>query len=826
MPFGQDLRYALRQLRRGPGFALAAVLTLALGIGATTTMFSVVDQVLLRPLPYLHPAELVAISEASYIKDAAASGGGISLPDVQDWQSRSHTLTGTAYYTYQMPIVGGIAQPRSAAQLLTNIDFFHLLGVQPAMGRGFGAAEATGGAAHVVVLGYDAWQTLFQGDPRVVGRSVPLNGTPHTILGVMPASFRFSGGSDMLFSPLDTSQADLLDRGSGVLSVIARLRPGLTPDDAARELQGIKQQNLKTYPGKERDTRIVVENYARSITRTVRPALLMLNGLVLAVWLLATINVAGLLLTRTQGRRREIAVRAALGAGSARLLRQFLVESFLLSLAGGACGLAMTAAALRLLRHYLSHTFEGGDLIHIDATVCGYVLAASCLSALLFGMVPALQASRLPIQSGLGEGSAASGTSRPQRLLRDALVTVEVALSLLLLVAAGMMARALYQMQHTQLGFNPEKVLTAELMLPQKNYWFVSAKTENTTNLVVTLIDPMLARIRQLPGVTSAGVTTVRPLRTNWTFLDSVEFAGRPKPDARHAQSANVRAATADYFRAMGVGLVEGRFFGPQDSAGAPLAVVVNQAFVRQIVVTGSPLGLQIRTGDKGPHQYATIVGVMEDARQGLTDTVKPEMLMNLDQMTPTTDELYPMLVAFHLDLVVRSQVAPDALIPAISRVVRELNSQVAVNHVESMHTTIDDTMGSQTLAARLLTLFAVAALLIAAAGLYGLLAYQVSQQLRDFGVRIALGAQREDVLWLVMRRAFVLLGTGAALGVAASFAFSRLATSLMFGLDTEHLLLVTEAVTAVLAITCIAASYVPARRAARIDPIQALRHG
>jgi predicted permease len=824
MEIGNDLRYAWRQLRRSPGFAVAAVLTLALGIGATTTMFSVVDQVLLRPLPYDEPSQLVAISEASYDKDAASGGGGISVLDAEDWQTRSHALASAAYYTFNMPIVGGIAHPRSEAQLLTSSNFLSMLGVQPAMGRGFAANESNGGAAHVAVLGADAWHTLFDSDPKIIGRAITLNGMPHTIVGVMPQSFRFQGGSDFIFSPLDISSKELQDRSSGVLNVLGRLHAGSTVEDATRELAGIKQQNLRTYPGKERDTRVIVEDYARSLTRSVRPGLLALNGLVLAVWLLATINVAGLLLTRTQGRRREIAVRAALGAGSARLLRQFLVESFLLSLAGGAIGLGITSAALRLSRNYLANTFQNGDTIHIDTGVCLYVLLASCVSALIFGILPALQAARLPIQTGLREGSAGSGTSRGQSLMRDAIVTVEVALSLLLLVAAGVMARTLYEMQRRPLGFDPEKVVTAELMLPQKNYWFVSAGPSSGKNVVMSLVEPMLMRIRQLPGVTAAGVTTVRPLRTNWSFLDEIHFAGHPKPDARHAQNANARAATMDYFRAMGVPLKQGRLFNAEDTAGAPLAAVVNEAFTHQIDGARSPIGMQVEAADAGSHKYATIVGVVADARQGMNESVKPELLLDLDQMSPA-DDMYPILVAFHLDLVVRAQMQPEALIPAITRIVHDLNPGVGVNHAELMQTSVDDTMGSQTLAARLLTLFALAALVIAAAGLYGLLAYQVTQQLRDFGVRLALGAQRKDVLWLVLRRAMVLLTMGAALGIGASLAFSRVATSMLSGVDVHNILLVIEAVTVILAVTCITASYLPARRAAQTDPMQALRH-
>jgi putative ABC transport system permease protein len=378
-------------------------------------------------------------------------------------------------------------------------------------------------------------------------------------------------------------------------------------------------------------------------------------------------------------------------------------------------------------------------------------------------------------------------------------------------------------MQRMPLGFNPENVVTAELILPQKGYWFGDQAPANKTNLTQTFIDPMVARIRQLPGVASVGVTTIRPLRLNMSFLDRIQFADRPKPDPRSQQSANVRAATPDYFRAMGIPLMQGRFFNDQDNPNAPVAAVVNEAFVRQIVVTGSPLGMRVKDEDDGPHKYATIVGVMADARQGMSDAVAPEMLFNLNQILPT-DGFY-FLLSYHLDLVVRSHVQPDTLIPTITRIVHDLNPDVGVNGADLMTTTVDDTMGSQTLAARLLALFALAALVIAAAGLYGLLAYQVTQQMRDFGVRLALGAQRKDVLWLVLRRAVTLLCIGASLGIVASLGFSRIASSMLSGVDVHNILLVIEAVTAILAITCITASYLPARRAAQIDPMQALRH-
>jgi predicted permease len=394
---------------------------------------------------------------------------------------------------------------------------------------------------------------------------------------------------------------------------------------------------------------------------------------------------------------------------------------------------------------------------------------------------------------------------------------------LLLLVAAGVMAHTLYDMQRTPLGFNPEKVVTAELIMPQKGYWFADQPSVNKSNVAQSFVNPMLARVRQLPGVVSVGVTTIRPLRPNMSFLDRIEFADRPKADPHYQQSANLRAATPDYFRAMGIPLVEGRFFDEKDTPSASVAAVVNEAFVRQIVVTGSPLGLRVKDEDSGPHKYATIVGVMADARQGMSGAVAPEMIFNLNQILPT-DGFY-FLFNFHLDLVVRAQISPQTLIPSITRIVHDLSPDVGVNQPELMQATVDDTMGSQTLAARLLTLFALTALVIAAAGLYGLLAYQVTQQMRDFGLRLALGAQRKDVLWMVLRRALTLLIIGASLGIAASLILSRVTASMLTGVDVHNILLVIEAVTVILAVTCITASYLPAHRAAQTDPMQALRH-
>ncbi len=824
MTIGNDLRYAVRQLRKSPGFTLAAVLTLALGIGVNAAMFSVIDQVLLRSVPFPHPSELVQISEVNYGDKVVNSSGGIPLPDVQDWQARSHAFQGIGYYSFNQPTVGGIDTSRLEPQFLGSTNFFKMLGVAPAMGRDFQPGENMAGKSHVLIIGYSLWRDLFHGDPHILGRAVPLNGTIYTVVGVLPQSFSFQGGDDFLFSPLATDSKELNDRGNGMLNVLGRLRPDASVADANRQLSSIKRQELHDFPGKERDTRVVVQSYQEARTGQVRPALLALDGAVLLVWLIACANVAGLMLTRTSGRRREIAVRNALGAGSARLLRQFLTESLVLALAGGAAGLALAWAALRVLRHYLDRILPSNGSIHIDAAVCAYLFAASCVSALVFGVLPALQAARAPAQEGLREGSAASGTSHRQRLLRDTLVTVEVTFTLLLLVAAGLVLRSLSALRHADLGFAPDHVVTAALVLPQKGYWFVTLSAAGAgPNVVQTFYTPLLDRVRQLPGVEAAGVSTVRPLEPNWNFKLTVEVVGRPKNDARHEQNAHARAATVGFFPAMGIRLLRGRLFTGEDAPGAPLAAVVNQAFARQFFPNGNPLGQQFKASDKDPHRNATIVGVVDDAKQvSASDPDQPEIFLDLDQFGPE-DDLYPILVGFRANLAVRTNQSPAALIPALERIVHQVNGSVAVDKPQTMQQVVDDSMGSQVLAARLLSIFGLAALAIAVAGVYGLLAYQVSQRTREFGVRIALGAQRGDVLELVLRHALILLGIGMAVGLALALLMSRFIAGFLYQVNPDDLVTILS-VTVILGACGLLASYLPARRASQVDPVEALR--
>jgi predicted permease len=817
----QDVRFALRQLRKSPGFALTAIITLGLGIGVNAAMFSVIEQVILRPLPYGNGNRVVAVGTANTTGSVT-----FSLPDLLDYQARSHSLERLAWYSMQLPTLGGTDNPQLTAQIVVSPGFFDVLGVHPRMGRAFTTADAAPGHIHVLILGDEVWRTFYHADPAIVGRTVPINGDPFTIIGIMPAGFTFPMGDDQeIFSPLNNDDKSLQGRDDRALTPIGLLRPGVTAAQTNTELESIHRQLLHDYPKDEDGAPIRVASYHDSITSSTRPALFALDLAVLAVWLIACANVAGLVLTRTSARRREIAIRGALGAPRARITRQFLTESLLLAVAGAAAGLAIAVVALRLLSKYLANTVLYGADIHINAGVVAFLLAASCISALLFGLAPAWHASGVPAQEGLREGSAAAGTSRCQALWRDGLVVGEITLTLALLIAGGLMMQTLLALRHTEMGFSAENVVTASMFIPTKGVWWAKADDPKAAiNSIQTFYDPLLEKLRSIPGVKSAGLTTVRPLENNVSFIDSVKVRNHPQPDKAHQVQAQARASTTGYFQTLGIRLLAGRLFGETDTAATPVALIVNQAFVRRVFGQENPLGQQIEIGDEGqPRQWATIVGVVEDSHQhSAGEAPLPEMNLNLEQLTPA-DDFYPILAKFTTDVVVRSRTAPGVVEDAIRRDIHALQPEIAIQDLESMQQVIDDSLGSQTLAARLLGIFGLAALLIAVAGIYGLLAYSVSQRTRELGIRLALGAQREDVLWLILRHALILLASGVAAGLIVAWATAGILRSFVYGAaaaDAATILLVVLALGA-----CgLAASYLPARRAAGIDPIEALR--
>lgn len=821
---GQDVRYALRQLRKSPAFALTAIITLGLGIGVNAAMFSVIEQVVFRPLPYPNASRLVAIELRHANSDQTSS---FSLPDLQDYRARSHSIQDMAYYTVQLPTLGGNGNPQVIPQMVINADLFNVLGIHPVLGRAFNADDNKGGNHQILILSDSVWHKFYHADPAIVGRTVPINGDPWIVVGVMPPGTFFPmGAEDEVLSPLNLDDKSLQGRGSGVLQPIGLLRPGVTPAQAQSELDGIHQQLAHDYPDESPGNTIKVTDYHESITQHSRSAIFALDWAVLAVWLIACANVAGLMLTRTNGRRREIAIRSALGAQRSRITQQFLTESLLLALAGSAFGLGLAVLALRLLQQYLASTVLFGQDIHINAGVLAFLLFASCLSALIFGLAPAWHASSIPAQEGLREGTASGGTSRRQAMWRDGLVIGEITLTLALLIAAGLMMRTLLNLRKANLGFIADNVVTGSIYLPSHGPWWTATASPtgrgSPTNMVQTFYDPLVEKLAHTPGVEAVGFSTVRPLLSQWSFDDNVVVKDHPFPKGQEVH-AQFRGTTDGYYRAMGIRLLSGRLFGDQDSTTVPFAVLVNQELVQQAFPNQNPIGQQIEVADSGPRHWGTIIGVMENAKQDSPgQAALPEMNLDLDQLTPS-DDFYPILATFHMDIAVRTHMPSGVIEDNIRHDVHALEPEVAVQDLQPMQKVVDDALGGQTLAARLLGIFGLAALLIAVAGIYGLLAYSVSQRTRELGVRIALGAARPDILWLILRHALILLGIGVGVGLAVSWAAAGVMRSFLFGAsgyDAATVLLVVLA----LGICGLVASYLPARRAAGIDPVEALR--
>lgn len=817
----QDLRYTVRQLRNAPVFSLTAILTLALGIGINAAMFSVVDQVLLRAMPFPRSNEVVRVATRTENGLTAAS-----LPDVLDWQARSHSFSQITPYTLQIPTLGGVSSPKLVPQIVTGPNLFDLLEARPMLGRTFLGSDSHGGNTSVVILSAQVWKTLYHGDAQIVGRAVPINGIPYTVIGVMPFGFSFpaNAGDNTIWTPLPLDDKSLQDRGSASLTVMARMRPGVTVAQATQEMNSIHEQLRHEYPKEEDTAPLQIKTYEETLTGSIRPAILALNIAVVAVWLIACANVAGLLLARANGRRREIALRTALGAQRGRLVRQLLTESLVLSLVGGALGLELASLALHLLREYLSSAIVFGDQVHVDARVCFFLLIASCLSAVLFGLLPALQSSRVAPQEGLRQGAAASGTSRGQTRSRDVLVIGEIALTLTLLVAAGLTVRTLVSLRHVHTGFVADQVTTAEIFLPSHSAIAFGGAPPAGPSLTQTFYDPLLERLAAMPGIQSAGFTTVRPLQSGWSFNDEVELANHPKPERAEKDQAQIRGTSAAYFSTMGIRLLQGRLFASSDAASDTPTAIVNRTFVKRFLPNENPIGQRIRYNDKGDRQWATIIGVVDASPQRtLGEPPLPEVHFNLDQLL-STDDLYPVLGAFYMNIAIRSALPDSVIAGDLRRAVHELEPDASLNGIQSMQSVVDDSLGNQVLAARLLGLFSIAGLVIAIAGIYGLLAYTVSQRTRELGVRLALGAQRGSVLWLVLRHAVLLLGIGLAVGAAIVAGSGRVLASFLSLSLTRYDLLVGLAVAAILSLCGLAASYLPARRAAHIDPVVALR--
>ncbi len=817
----QDLRYAFRQLRKNPGFTAVTVLTLALGIGVNAAMFAVIDAVLLRPFPFPQPNQIVQMSEAS---PTEAVAGNSSLPDIKDWRAQSHSFQDIGWYTEGIRSVDIPGFSDFIPVVYSSANLLSTLQVEPQLGRNFLPQEDQPGHGDVVLINTVAWEKFFNRNPQAVGSSLKLGNKIYTVIGVMPAGFEFPyvGDGPAVWSPLVPTK-NYLERDSRTITAIGRLKPDVSVAAAQAELAGIQNNIASAYPKLELDKRVLVKSYREVMTGNVRPALLALQFAVLAVWLIACANVASLLLSRTSGRRREIAIRSAIGAARTRLVRQFLTESLVLALTGAAVGLGLAFGCVRLLKFYLDLYLPLSHHIQIDSRVAGALVGFSIISAVLFGLVPAIQAAHAPAQEALREGTPAAGAGKRQKHFRDALVVGEIALSLLLLISAGLLLRSLLALRDLPLGFVPQNVVVTSIFLPQSGGGMVGDTGKYTgKDIAQVFYQPLLDRLAHLPGVDSAALTSILPLSPSFSAGGSFEIVGRPKDPANKTMAA-VRAVSPSLYATLRIKLLRGRLFSDSDGPESPAVAVVNESFVEKYFPGQNPLGQQLKISDTGPHGTATIIGVVENTHQtAMSDEAQPEIDVSYLQLGPQ-DELTPYILASFTSLALRTHAAPTTVIPELRTALREVDPDLAVVDVRAMQELVDTSLGSQTLAVRLLWIFAGAALLISIAGIYGLLAYNVSQRTRDIGLRMALGATRGNVIQLVLKQAVLLLVIGVAIGIGAALSVGSVLRSFLYGVVPYDAMTIVGV--CLLLLACgLFASYIPARRASRIDPIKALR--
>jgi predicted permease len=802
--FSRNVRYGLRQLGRNRVFAVVAILTLALGIGMTASMFSVVYAVLVRPLPFTNAEQIVLIGQAGPDNRPGTS----SLPDIRDWREQSKTFNDLAYWELAVQNLESGGQVRSVPAIHCSANLFSLLGSQAALGRTFFPNEDKPENT-VAVLSASVWKSLFSSNPGVINSSVKLGDGYYTVIGVMPDDFIFplTQSAPLVWVPLQPKPA-WEDRNMAMLQVLGRLNPNVSIDTAENELAAIagrtRTNNVPT-------PRVLVKDYRESVTGNMRRMLLLLEGAVLAVWLVACINVVGILLARATSRRRETAIRCALGAGRWQLLNQFFAESAVLAGIAAAIGLALCYISTRIIRSYLGSQLPFADSIDVNLPVLALILLMSLASTLVFGMWPAIISFRAAPQDALREGTSGSGIGRRQRRLKDVLVICEVALSLVLLLNAGLLLRTIYNLRNTPLGFVPEHLIVGQLMVPQEQ--------QLAGDAVQSVHKSLLEELQRTPGVRHAAIATILPMNPNFTAKIPVQIFGRSRDKSA---TAELRILSSDIYNTLGTRLLKGRLFTDTDTRNAPWAVIVNQAFVRKYFPNEEPLGKQVRTGDDGPHKFSAIVGVVEDAPQkSLTDGIEPEIDLNYAQLGPEDD--FAMMMGFAIQVAVRTEHDPETVIPVVRRMLQNA-SPGGIFSVSTMQDELDKSIAGQRLIAQVIWMFAGVALLIALIGLYGTLSYNVSALTREIAVRLALGAPRGKVLGMIIRHALVVVGLGVGVGLFVWHRTVDMLKHYLHGVGT-HDPLTIFAVIVMLAACGLLAGYLPARRASLVDPTKTLRH-
>ena len=810
-----DVRYAIRTLLSRPGFTLVAILTLALGIGANSAIFSVVNAVLLRPLPYGEADRLVKIYSTR--ERTGATKSNISPADFLDFKRESSSFERVAANGWVgfATLTGGDQAERLGNPRVTP-DFFRTLGVDPILGRHFTAEEGLPGGHWGAMLGHGLWQRRFGSDPDVIGREILLDATPTTVIGVLPESYRhleeYAGRSADLFTLYQFDPATETRTGHFIRG-IARLRDGVSLEQARAELATIAGRLEQQYPDENVGKGATAYPLKGEIVGGSETALLVLLGAVGLVLLIACANIANLLLANGASRHKELGIRAALGAGRGRLVRQLLTESVTLGLVGGGVGLLLAVWATRLLSRFSAETLPRADQIAVDGTVLGFTVAIAGVTGILFGLAPAMQAARTELHDALNEGTRGGSAGAARRLVRNALIVSEVALSLVLLVGAGLLIRSLYELQATDPGFRAESVLSAQIALPSAKY---------PSGQDVTFYEQLAERVGALPGVATVGATNILPLTQNYDGR-GFQINDRPTPPGQNP-SAQARVVTPGYFDAMGIPLLRGRLFDERDVDGAPLTVVISDAMARELWPGEDPIGKQITYNSGIPEEEGQevggpgtreIIGIVSDTKHLALDAeAEPFFYTPHAQIPPTRD----------MTLVVRSTADAGRLTSLVRGELAEMDPDVPLFQVQTLDTVLSSATAEPRFRTLLLGAFAALALLLAIVGVYGVIAYAVSQRTHEIGLRMALGADSAEVVRMVLSQGMTPVLLGVVLGLIGAFATTRVLSSMLY--EVSVIDPVTYAVVPVILLaTALVASYVPARRAVRIDPGTALRN-
>ena len=801
----QDIRYGARTLLKSPGFTVVAVLALALGVGANTAIFSVVNAVLLRALPFEKPEELVRVWATNARRGVTSNP--TSYLNFVDWRSQNNAFEFLAAYSQASAALTGGDAPEQINGVVTTADLLPALGVRAALGRYFTEEEAGPGEARVVVIGHGLWQRRFGGDPNLIGREIMLNGRSRTVVGVMPAGFKFPLNAEAteFWMPLDPTSELNRVRGANYLGVVARLKPTATLAQAQSEMDAIARRLEEQYPEQNSGRGIRLVSMYEDTVGNVRPALLVLLGAVGCVLLIACANVANLLLARAAARGKEIALRTALGANRWRIVRQLLTESLLLALAGGALGSLLALWGVDLLVSMIPPDVPRVGEIGLDVRVLGFTTAISVTTGIVFGLAPALAASKLDLNESLKEGGRGSSESFRRNRLRSALVVSEIALSLVLLIGAGLLIKSFLRLREIDPGFNPEKVMAMDLALPSAKYVEESAQSR--------FFQELLARVGALPGVEAVGVVDPLPLGGNMA-QNGFTIEGRPPLAPGERLVANARIISADYFRAMNIPLLEGRALTERDAQNAPKTIVVNQTLARRFFGNENPIGKRA-TVTIAPDFTAEIVGIVGDVRhRSLEAESGPEFYVSYLQVS-----------SGGMSLVARTATGDvSGLLAAVRREVQQLDKDQPISDTRPMTALLAQSIAPRRFNMLLLGTFAFVALALAGVGIFGVMSYTVTRRTHELGIRMALGAQRGDVLRLVLRQGMTLTALGVCLGLVGAYTATRLLSSLLYGVsssDPVTFILVTLLLAAVAFLAC----YVPARRATKVDPMVALRY-